>query len=153
MGLFRRIAGFLGIGNHDHDSKDSAADEHDGHPSTTPYRVRETGRPRKGFSVPAQVVVDRHHLPPVLTPSTSGDGGLQGLGWYAKRLRMDEDGDLADEFLEEVLSVTPEVLGEDHHKTQARFKSKKGTKEVRVNKQILLDGKIILHCVEHQGRL
>lgn len=79
MGLFRRIAGFLGIGNHDHDSKDAAADEHDVHPGTTPYRVRETGRPRKGFSVPAKVVVDRHHLPPVLTPSTSGDGGLQVL--------------------------------------------------------------------------
>jgi len=79
MGLFRKIAGFLGLGNHDHDSKDAAADEHDAQPRTTPYRVRETGLPRKGFSVPAQVVVDRHHLPPVLTPSTSGDGGLQVL--------------------------------------------------------------------------
>lgn len=78
MGLFRKIAGFLGLGNHDHDSKDAAADEHDVHPRTTPHRVRETG-PRKGFSVPAQVVVDRHHLAPVLTPSTSGDGGLQVL--------------------------------------------------------------------------
>ncbi|KAK7367671.1 hypothetical protein VNO80_09689 [Phaseolus coccineus] len=152
MGLLRKIAGFLGLGNHDHDSKDAAADEHDVQPRTTPHRVREAG-PRKGFSVPAQVFVDRHHLAPVLTPSTSGDGGLQGLGWYAKRLRMDEDGDVADEFLDEVSSTLPEGLAEDHHKTQARFKVKNGTKAVRVNKQILLDGKIIPHCVEHQGRL
>jgi len=143
MGFFKRIAGYLGFGNHEHDSKDEARD---GQPRTT--------QPRKGFSVPAQVVVDRPHLAPVLTPSTSGDGGIQGLDWYVKRLKMDEDGDLADEFLDEVSSEKPEGHAVDHHKTQARFKPNNATKSVRVKKQILLDGKIIPQIVEsHQGRL
>ncbi|RDX82543.1 hypothetical protein CR513_36655, partial [Mucuna pruriens] len=151
MKFFRKIAGLLGLGNHDHDSKDEADDE-PGQPRMPPVRVRETGLPRKGFGVPAQVVVDRPHLGPVLIPSTSGDGGLQGLGWYVKRLRMDEDGDVADEFLVEVSSEMPEAPAVDHHKTQARFKPKNGTKPVKVKKQILLDGKIIQQCVEHHGR-
>ncbi|KAK7406379.1 hypothetical protein VNO78_08003 [Psophocarpus tetragonolobus] len=150
MGFFKRMVGLLGFGSHEHDSKD---DEHDGQPRSTPYRVRDTGLPRKGFSVPAEVVVDRPHLPPVLTPSTSADGGLQGLGWYAKRLRIDEDGDVADEFLDEILPEMPKAPAVDHHKTQSRFKQKNGTKPVRVKKQILLDGKIIPQIVDHQGRL
>ncbi|XP_020217399.1 uncharacterized protein LOC109800892 [Cajanus cajan] len=154
MRFFRKIIGILGFGNHDHDhdSKDDADDEHDAQPRTTPYRVRETG-PRKGFSVPAQVVVDRPHLAPVLTPSISGDGGLQGLRWYVKRLKMDEDGDVADEFLDEVSSEMPEALAVDHHKTTARFKLKNDTKPANVKKQILLDGKIIPQFAEDKGRL
>lgn len=78
----------------------------------------------------------------------------QGLDWYVKRLKMDEDGDLADEFLDEVSSEKPEGHAVDHHKTQARFKPNNATKSVRVKKQILLDGKIIPQIVEsHQGRL
>ncbi|XP_027361539.1 uncharacterized protein LOC113869419 isoform X2 [Abrus precatorius] len=140
MGLFRRIVGFLGFSRddvHEHDSKD---DEPDGQHRTARFRVKETGLPRKGFSVQAQVVVDRSQLGPVLTPSTSGDGEVQGLGWYTKRLMIDEDGDVADEFLDEVSSEIP-----------ARFKLKCGTRPVKV-KQILSDGKIQQY-VEHQGRL
>ncbi|TKY70715.1 hypothetical protein E2542_SST07007 [Spatholobus suberectus] len=153
MRFLRKIAGLLGFANHDHDSKDDADDEHAGQPRTTPYRGRGTGLPRKGFGVPAQVVVDRPQLGPVLTPSTSGDGGLQGLGWYVKRLRMDEDGDVADEFLDEVSSQMPEALAVNPHKTTASFKLKYDTKPVKVKKQILLDGKIIQQFAEHQGRL
>lgn len=79
---------------------------------------------------------------------------LQGLDWYVNHLRMDEDGDLADQFLDEVSSEKPEGHAVDHHKTQARFKPNNATKSVRVKKQILLDGKIIPQIVEsHQGRL
>lgn len=79
---------------------------------------------------------------------------LQGLDWYVNHLRMDEDGDLADQFLDEVSSEKPEGVAVDHHKTQARFKLKNGTKSVRVKKPILLGGKIIPQIVEsHQGRL
>ncbi|XP_027361538.1 uncharacterized protein LOC113869419 isoform X1 [Abrus precatorius] len=151
MGLFRRIVGFLGFSRddvHEHDSKD---DEPDGQHRTARFRVKETGLPRKGFSVQAQVVVDRSQLGPVLTPSTSGDGEVQGLGWYTKRLMIDEDGDVADEFLDEVSSEIPESLAVDHHKMPARFKLKCGTRPVKV-KQILSDGKIQQY-VEHQGRL
>ncbi|KAK7307721.1 hypothetical protein VNO77_41036 [Canavalia gladiata] len=155
MGFFRKMAGFLGFAKddvHDHDSKDDANDELNGQPRTTPFRIEETGLPRKGFGVRAQVVVDRPHLGPILTPSTSGDGAVQGLGWYAKRLRIDEDGDVADEFLDEVSSEMPATLAVDHHRTPARFKLKHGTRSLKVKKQILSDGKI-QQFVEHQGRL
>lgn len=74
---------------------------------------------------------------------------LQGLSWYAKRLRMDEDGDVADEFLDEVppKSLAPTV---DHHKTVAKFKVKYNTRLVKV--QVLSDRKL-KQCVEHQGTL
>lgn len=153
MRFFRRIAGFFGFSKDEvHDSKDGGEEEEaqGGQPSTTPVRVKETG-PRKGFSVPAKVVVvDRPHLGPVLTPSTSGDGGVQGLSWYGKHLWIDEDGDVADEFLEEVSSEMP-TLAVDHHKTEARFKVKGATRPVKVKKQVLSDGKLQLY-VEHQGR-
>ncbi|XP_061371603.1 uncharacterized protein LOC133314176 [Gastrolobium bilobum] len=151
MGFFRRIAGLLGFAKDEHDSKDNADDEPNLQPRTTTSRFKETGVPRKGLSVPAQVVVDRPHFGPVLTLSSSGDGGVQGLRWYAKRLRIDEDGDVADEFLDEVSSETP-GFAVDHHKTVARFTLKNGTKPVTVKKQVLSDGKI-QQCVEHQGRL
>lgn len=80
MGFFRRLAGFLGLAKddvHEHHSNDDADEEPNGQPRTTPIRVKETGLPRRGFSVPAQVVIDRPQVGPVLTPSTSGDGGVQ----------------------------------------------------------------------------
>ena len=36
--------------------------------------------------------------------------GLQGLQWYAEKLKMDEDGDVAQEFLDEVVSHAPGSL-------------------------------------------
>ncbi|CAL0331743.1 unnamed protein product [Lupinus luteus] len=146
MGFFRKIAGFLGL------SKDQIHEEDDregGQPRTTPYRVIENGIPRKGFSVPAQVVIDRPHLGPILTPSNSGDGGVQGLGWYVKRLRIDEDGDLADEFLD---SSETSTLYVHHLKTETGFKHKGVTRPAKVKQQVLSDGKL-MHCVEHRGRL
>ncbi|CAL0314351.1 unnamed protein product [Lupinus luteus] len=145
MGFFRKIAGFLGLSkDHGHEE-----DEGEGQPRTTPYRMKETG-PRKGFSVPAQVVLDRPHLAPILTPSTSGDGGVQGLRWHAERLRIDEDGDVADEFLDEVSSETS-TLSLDHHKTETRFEHKGATRPAKVKQQFLSEGKL-MHFVEHGGR-
>ncbi|KAK7252732.1 hypothetical protein RIF29_36903 [Crotalaria pallida] len=146
MGFFRKIVGLLGFSKDEVHQQDEPSDDQ---PRTAPYRFRETG-PRKGFSVPAQVVVDRPHLGPILTPSTSGDGGVQGLWWYAKRLRIDEDGDVADEFLDEVSSES-RALAVDHHKTEANFKLKGNTRPAKVKQQVISDGKL-LHYVEHQGR-
>lgn len=75
----------------------------------------------------------------------------QGLRWYAKRLRIDQDGDVADTFLEEVSSGRSAVAA-GHHKKAARFKLKDGTRPVKVKQQVLSDGKV-QHRVEHQGRL
>lgn len=152
MKFFRRIAGLLGFDKDDgrnHDDKHNADEEPQ--PRTTPFRVQETGHPRRGFSVPAHVVVDRPHLAPVITLSTSGDGGVQGLRWYAKSLKMDEDGDVADEFLDEVSSESS-ALAVERHKSEARFKLKYTARPVKVKKQILSDGKL-QQLVEHRGRL
>ncbi|KAF7828559.1 phospholipid hydroperoxide glutathione peroxidase [Senna tora] len=141
MGFFRRIAGLLGFAKDDvHESKGESEDDPDDQTPTRPP-FKQTGVPRKGFGVQVQVPVDRPQIGPLITSSTSGDGGVQGLRWYAKRLRIDEDGDVADEFLDE---VPPKIV--------TRFKVKNGTRPAKVKRQALLDGKL-QQCVEHQGRL
>lgn len=155
MGLFRKVFGFLGFSkddenNHDHDSNDNnnSDDRHAaagaGQHRPTNFRVKETGQSRRGFSVKAQVVNDRpqQQLGPVLAPSTSFDGGVQGLGWYAKHLRIDEDGDVANKFFVDVSSEMP-----------ARFTLNIDTRPVKVKKQVLSPEGKVLQCVEHQGRL
>lgn len=75
----------------------------------------------------------------------------QGLRWYAERLKIDEDGDVADEFLDEVPPETsaPQV---NHQKLVARFKVKNDIRPAKVRRLNLLDGKL-QQFVEHQGRL
>ncbi|XP_045817368.1 uncharacterized protein LOC123910316 [Trifolium pratense] len=158
MGLFRKFFGFLGFPKDDDHDDHNSKDDSDDHPaagqSRPPnFRVREAGIPRKGFSVPVQVVQDRPQLGPVLVPSTSGDGGLQGLGWYAKHLRIDEDGDVANKFLDEVSSQTPAAFAADHHKATARFKLKHDTRPVKVRQQLLSSDGKFQQVVEHQGKL
>ncbi|KAL2489316.1 uncharacterized protein Fot_42608 [Forsythia ovata] len=108
--------------------------------------------PRKGFSVPVQVAVERAQLGPIIVPCNSGDGGLQGLRWYARRLRIDEDGDVADEFLDE-LPADMSMSTENNNRKLPRFEVKYSTKPAKVRNQALLpNGKIQQH-VEYQGRL
>lgn len=68
----------------------------------------------------------------------------QGLRWYARRLRIDEDGDVADEFLDEV---------EEHDRPFPRFEVKYSTKPAKVKNLALLPNGKIQHLVEYQGRL
>ncbi|KAI4327268.1 hypothetical protein L6164_019751 [Bauhinia variegata] len=150
MGFFRRIAGLLGFVKDElHEPKDEADDDLDDQ-ARQRYHAKETG-PRKGFGVQVQVGVDRPQSGPIVVPCSSGDGGVQGLRWYAKRLRIDEDGDVADEFLDEVSSEKSAVTV-DRHKTTVRFKAKYNTRPAKVKEQVLSDGKL-KQCVEHQGRL
>ncbi|KAJ9152629.1 hypothetical protein P3X46_026176 [Hevea brasiliensis] len=159
MRFFRRIAGFLGFVKDEsaHEVKDQQ-EEDDDHRNNQHHQPRfssnyqETGLPRKGFSVPVKVAVDRRPPSPVLVLSSSGDGGVQGLKWHAKRLKIDEDGDVADEFLEEVL---PEMSSsvEDHQKPLPRFEVKYSAPPAKIKNQVIShDGKI-QQCVEYQGRL
>lgn len=159
MGLFKRIAGFLGFAKDDaHELKDDDDDDHhQQHEDATSQarnrvHMKETGLPRKGFSVPVQIAVDRSHIGPLLAPSDSGDGGVQGLRWYAKRLRVDEDGDVADEFFDEIALETP-AKAENERKPFPRFQVKYSTRPARVKKQAILQDGRIQQCVEHQGRL
>lgn len=77
---------------------------------------------------------------------------VQGLQWYAKRLRMDEDGEVAHEFLDEVLPEVPSGT-EEHRRQLPKFQMHYSTHPAKVKEQVLaLDGRI-RHGVEHQGRL
>eukprot|EP00258_Populus_trichocarpa_P019828 XP_006385640.2 uncharacterized protein LOC18096960 isoform X1 [Populus trichocarpa] len=161
MRFFKRLAGFLGFAKDDggHEVKDQQEQEedeedHHQHPNQAPFRsnFQETGLPRKGFSVPLQVAVERPQLGPVIVSCNSGDGGVQGLRWYAKRLRIDEDGDVADEFFDEVLPDTSSSVDEQH-KPLPRFEVKYSTRPAKIKTQMMShDGKI-QQRVEHQGRL
>ena len=47
--------------------------------------------------------------------------GLQGLQWYAEKLKMDEDGDVAQEFLIEAIT-SPSAL--DSHNLEVKIPAK-----------------------------
>ncbi|XP_068306090.1 uncharacterized protein [Pyrus communis] len=150
MGLFRRIAGFLGFPKDDGpEVKDNEEEDEDDDQAHNRAHFQETGLPRKGFSVPRQVVVDRSLPGPVIVPCRSGDGGVQGLKWHAKRLRIDEDGDVADEFLDEVFPGMS--ISTENNRALPRFEVKHNTKAAKVKSQALHDGKI-RQCVEYRGR-
>ncbi|CAF2142494.1 uncharacterized protein LOC103853728 [Brassica rapa] len=114
MGFLKKLTGIFGFGHNDGGHGAAARDE-DGEGDNTgsvsedgdkrregnQARFRETGLPRRGFGVPVQVAVERSSPGPILQPCAASDGGVQGLRWYSMRLRIDEDGDVADEFLED----------------------------------------------------
>ncbi|KAL1533460.1 hypothetical protein AAHA92_33340 [Salvia divinorum] len=159
MGLFKRIAGLLGLAKDEdqhHRDGDAAAEAAAPPPFSVPSPAEATASaqhlPRRGFGVPVQVPVERGPPAPLLLFCPSGDGGVQGLRWYAGRLRMDEDGDVADEFLDELPPATLRSM-EAHTSPAPRFEVKYSTKPVKVrNLELLPNGKI-QHLVEHQGRL
>ncbi|PON57059.1 phospholipid hydroperoxide glutathione peroxidase [Parasponia andersonii] len=159
MGFLRRVAGLLGfVKDENHELKDEEDDDDATNTTASQARNRshfkETGLPRKGFSVPVQVAVDRSQPGPLLARSDSGDGGVQGLRWYAKRLRMDEDGDVADEFFDEVTLETSSTSTAENERTPfPRFQVKYSTRPAKVKKQVLLHDGRIQQYVEHQGRL
>ncbi|XP_024387435.1 uncharacterized protein [Physcomitrium patens] len=79
-------------------------------PQSIPEEV-SSGRGGRGFSVQVAVPADPVVHAPVVS-ECNGDGGVQGLTWYAKELRADDDGDVAQEFLKEVIpeSRDPSVI-------------------------------------------
>ncbi|KAI3441890.1 uncharacterized protein J3R85_001942 [Psidium guajava] len=159
MGLFRRIAGILGFGRDEVNRDDEDQRQHrgdgeedgDDHPNSASRSrsYQDTGLPRRGFSVPVKVAVERPSFGPVLVPCDSGDGGVQGLRWCAKRLRIDKDGDVAHEFLDEVL---PEAL-EPEEKPQPKFAPRYSTRPAMVKNQVISQDGKVQFCVEHHGRL
>ncbi|CAI9095402.1 OLC1v1031348C1 [Oldenlandia corymbosa var. corymbosa] len=148
MGLFRRIAGFLGIGKDEAEELKGNDDDND----VVPRAVPVPNMPRKGFSVPVQVPVDRPASGPVLVPCPAGNGGVQGLRWYAKRLCIDEDGDVADEF---ICEAPPNKImrAEDHLEPLPRFEVKCNTRPVKMCNLVRSENGKIQMSVESQGRL
>ncbi|CAI0418532.1 unnamed protein product [Linum tenue] len=167
MRFFRRIAGILGFvrdegGEHeeeqekgDHEAEQQYVPPHQSRDHHRPD-YRETGIPRKGFSVPVKVAVERQQPGPILIPCKAGDGGVQGLRWYAKRLKIDEDGDVADEFLDETTSQFPPTASfsfGNEPSSFPKFEAKSNVRHAKVRRQVMSpDGKF-QHSIEHQGRL
>ncbi|CAO2819592.1 unnamed protein product [Amaranthus hypochondriacus] len=157
MGFFKKIAGFLGFA-HENKEEEENGDPNDNNGNSDENRRNRmnvdpipTG-PRKGFSVPVQVPVERPVVGPVLVPC-NGDGGIQGLKWYAERLKIDEDGDVADEFIYEVSPETSHVK-QDQPKPMPRFQVKSNVRHVKVRRQKLTSDGKFQHLVEcHGGQL
>ena len=76
----------------------------------------------------------------------------QGFRWYTRRLRIDEDGDVADEFLDEVL---PESSNNSDASPAGRFQVKYNTRPtaLAMRKQTVAADGDIRHSLEHQGKL
>ncbi|KAK3041598.1 hypothetical protein RJ639_000732, partial [Escallonia herrerae] len=154
MGFWRRIAGYLGFPKDEaHEARDGDNNEQEVEEGQEPTGFDTAHLNRKGFSVTVQVPVDKASPGPVLLPCNPGEGGLQGFRWYARRLKIDEDGDVADEFFDEVLQETKTSSGtEDHHSPIPRFEVNNSVTPAKVRRQALsTDGKI-KQLVEYQGR-
>ncbi|KAJ9536864.1 hypothetical protein OSB04_029597 [Centaurea solstitialis] len=82
------------------------------------HNVNDNGG-RKGISVSVEVPADV--IGPVIVACPAGDGGVQGLNWLTRRLKIDEDGDVAHEFLEEVFIETTSSTRDFHHPTFSKF--------------------------------
>ncbi|KAK3152060.1 hypothetical protein QOZ80_2BG0153740 [Eleusine coracana subsp. coracana] len=155
MGIFRRIAGFFGVSRDDADHPDSssfaAANAADFPQDRVPAAAPAHGT-RRGFSVQVPVPVERQGPGPVLVPCPHGDGGVQGFRWYTRRLRIDEDGDVADEFLNEVIA---ESSMNNNASPVGRFQVKYNTKPttIALKKQIVAVDGDIRHSLDYQGEL
>ncbi|KAI3692053.1 hypothetical protein L6452_31862 [Arctium lappa] len=103
--LLNRFCEFIGYRNHrvngdSKDGNDANVPNNSNSVEEKPHCVDSNLR-RKGISVSVQVLDDRaHEIGPVIVSCPAGDGGIQGLNWRTRRLKIDEDGDVADEFLE-----------------------------------------------------
>ncbi|CAI9766674.1 unnamed protein product [Fraxinus pennsylvanica] len=89
MGLIKKLAGFLGFARDE--GQIEVAESADASTSssgvvTVAVVVPVQHLPRKGFSVPVQVVVERAQLGLVIVPCNSMEGDIQGLRWYGRRL-------------------------------------------------------------------
>lgn len=78
---------------------------------------------------------------------------MQGLKWYARRLKIDEDGDVADEFLDEISPTMSSSGMEDKPQPFPRLQVKYNAKAAKVRHQALAPNGKVLQSVEYHGRL
>lgn len=78
---------------------------------------------------------------------------IQGLTWYAKRLRVDEDGDVAEQFLEEVVPEMPTSTTDHHKPSFPRFQINNRNRPAKVENQVILQEGKLQQRIQHQGRL
>jgi hypothetical protein len=128
-GIFRKIFGFT----HKKENEKKPQD-------TVPQK---TG----GFSVKVAVPADPTLYAPVVT-QCNGNGGVQGLTWYAERLRADDDGDVAQEFLKEVV---PRAQGPDRN-AQPTFEAVSHTRPVKLKGPVCTQNGNVHQTVELSGK-
>lgn len=76
----------------------------------------------------------------------------QGFRWYTRRLRMDEDGDVADEFLSEVIAQMPPTHNQiAPPKFQVKYNTRPTAMAMR--KQVIVADGNVHQSLEYQGRL
>ncbi|KAJ0477936.1 hypothetical protein HanHA300_Chr13g0494531 [Helianthus annuus] len=75
---------------------------------------------------------------------------FQGLQWYTRGLKIDEDGDVADQFLEEVLTET--VAGDVPQNTWSKFEVKLITKSAKARNPCLSKEGTVQHYVRYHGQ-
>ncbi|KAL6511933.1 hypothetical protein OROGR_021530 [Orobanche gracilis] len=92
MGLFRRLAGLLGL------TRDEEQQQHDDAAAAAAVPASSSGAapeaafasaqhlPHRDFSVPVQVPVERSPPPPLLVFCPAGDGGIQYHVTYEERI-------------------------------------------------------------------
>eukprot|EP01018_Ginkgo_biloba_P008154 Gb_40697 [translate_table: standard] len=109
-----------------------------------------TAKANKDFEVKMAVPIPRVSQGPVLCQRVSGDGGVQGFRWYAEKLQVDEDGDIAEEFLNEII---PEITRSGDLRKPSGFEVKLSTRSVNLRSHTCsVDGNVH-QCVEHRGKL
>ncbi|XP_072985357.1 uncharacterized protein [Typha latifolia] len=150
MGFLRRVAGLFGLGRDEaHEATDGGAGGEGGDDRTANTAASSTTR---GFGVQIPVAVDRPVAGPVLVACDLGEGGVQGFRWYTRRLRIDEDGDVADEFLDEIVT---EMSCTDNQIAVPKFQVKYNTRPtaLAMRKQtVAIDGNI-RQSLEYRGKL
>lgn len=98
------------------------------------------GKHPLGFGVRVAVPSEKKLNAPVVSECKHGTGGVQGLRWYAENLKMDEDGDVAQEFLYEVM---PKASGPQSASMLTSFKAKMQTRPVKLKGPVCtLDGNV-----------
>lgn len=103
--------------------------------------TQSVGKTPAGFSVRVAAPTEKELNAPVVSECTPGAGGVQGLRWYAEKLRMDEDGDVAQEFLGEVMPQ-PSVPGSGLRGSR-NFEVKMQTRPVKLKGPVCtLDGNV-----------
>ncbi|KAL9246925.1 hypothetical protein vseg_020403 [Gypsophila vaccaria] len=153
MGFFRKFVGFLGFGPHN-ETKDEDDHYNNNNNNNNSFGNRVNvepvrAGPRKGFGVPVHVPVS---VGPNLVPCNNGDGGVQGLRWYTTRLRIDEDGDVADEFLY-IVSPEQSSIPQDQAKPIPKLQVKYNARPAKIKQQVFTpDGKL-QHRVDYKGQL
>ncbi|XP_072966608.1 uncharacterized protein [Typha angustifolia] len=154
MRLLRRIASIFGLAGDDHHEAsggDARGSGQEGGDRTV--KIAPSQAPARAYSVQEPVAVDKPTtVRPIIVPCDLGDGGVQGFKWYTRRLRIDDEGDVADEFLYEIPST---ISSTDNQIAPPKFQINYNTRPtvLAMRKQtVAIDGNI-QQSLEYRGQL